>query len=181
MKKYPKIRFLLHQIKIGLMLIPAFLFGWFAYLFREQIRSKKSNWFLYFFWLMLNDGESNDCGADWFQKEKGYNCTDDDPFFKRVYYFYRWNVFRNGCYNLIRLVIPKTGEKIVKGKTINKPSDSSYWTWRNQTISGTQYVKYKVGDTHYFRYSHTNKVFNIMLGYGNTRLITKLRWSKLKK
>lgn len=59
MKKYPKIRFLLYQIKIALFLISCILLGWFAYLFREQVRFKKDkSWFFFFFWLMLNDGES---------------------------------------------------------------------------------------------------------------------------
>lgn len=161
MKKLPFIRFILFQLLFLVMVI----IGWFmpliTYPFRKVIRKHRT----FFLWWFMNDD----------YKIGDIDSGDFGRFKHNFIGYYQQNAIRNPIWNFKHLFAPIQGNKIIIGKTINKPNTLSVWTWRNKEIKGTQYVYYKMCDTNYFRYSHTNKVFNIMIGYGQNRMITKFR------
>ena len=190
MKNKPYTRYILIQLLIGLMTIISIFIYWFVYIFRKEIR-KKRDVIACLFWLFLNDNKNephNDEGADWWFIEKGMKpITEQDNFFKRLFYAYKWSVFRNGVWNLVTQFTQEDGEVITLKEIENKPNKYSVYTWRNYKYIGKQYVKYKINDVKYFRYSFSNEIWffgkrlwNVMLGYDKYRLVMKFRMPLLK-
>lgn len=183
MKNLPHLRFWLFYFLIGIMTLISIFTYWLVYPFRVIIRRHKWTWIGWFLWLFLNDDEKNkngynDFGAEWWLKEINVNVNEDSFYLKRLYYAYRWSVFRNGVYNLQLSNKPKYGVKENIIEVINEPKEYHIFTWRNKQIKGKQFVKWTVKGVKYFRYSFTNNWINIMYGYSEIRLILKVRLLK---
>jgi len=99
--------------------------------------------------------------------------------FRKFILWYRWQILRNGMWNYIISNAPKQGEKY-DIKEITNTGEGGYWTWRNKTKIGRQFVTWHVLGTKYFRYSFTKRFYkkifiNVQLGASTNRFIVKLR------
>lgn len=115
-------------------------------------------------WL-LNDTVDGDFGAEWWLKETGLK----NKFIRAI----RWWL-RNSVWNLKLLTAPKwTGEYDVVQVIKNDVSNPLHWI--TQYERGTNFVYYEVEGMLYFRFSHSNKLFNVHFGMTGERYSFKLR------
>jgi len=197
------LKFALSQIKIFLLVVlSAFISPFIVYPFRKKIWANRYNKKHSFRWYFSDTSETN-FGSDrknyinsfWglYELLKDENGDADYDAFNKLSKFgkfilwYRWQIFRNGMWNYIISNAPKQGVKYDIEEIINE-GEGGFWTWRNKTKHGKQFVKWDVLGTRYFRYSFTKKkkilgfdYINFMAGASNNRFILKLRIFKFNQ
>jgi hypothetical protein len=97
----------------GIMRLLCILFYPLSYALRVPVRkwhygSNKAKFCLSLpLWCLLNDGESNDIGYDWFWDAWNIYPTSNWNRFKLAYL---WNPLRNPCWNIYTYIHPKVGK-----------------------------------------------------------------------
>lgn len=122
---------------------------------------------------MLNDTVDGDYGGEWWLDK-----NDLEPSLWSAFLWW----FRNPVWTFKYVIAPKPKtNKITVIKThIHNGRDLSgnpvsVLRWVNKELRGTNFVVFSQDNKEYFRFSHTNKIFNVMIGF-EKRYIFKFRF-----